>query len=889
MTNRAALLREWLVRLAGTLRPRRSDEDLEAELRSHLEMEAERALHQGATAGTARRTAVLRVGAVSQAMEAARDRRGLRWLADLSRDAIYGSRALLRDPAFSVVAILSLALGIGANTAIFSLVETVTLRALPVAQPQELVFIEAVGSEGGGGAPPYPCFERFRRETTAFAGMAAFATDQLNVNVDGSVEEVFGQVASGNYFQLLGVRPAIGRLIIEADERLDPPVAVIGYGYWQRRFGGAPDVLGRTLAFHDRAYTIVGVTPRDFWGLEPGRQVEVTLPITLEREHLADAGDWWFNAVARVRQGAALDEATTQVDTVFQSFMRGSNLSGLRAKFFDRLELRPAAHGRNGLRSRFSRPLYGLTIVAALVLLIACANIGSLLLVRGAARGREFAIRLATGAGSARLFRQLLTETGLLFLCGAAAGIPIALTAVDALTGFFTVGRNPIRLDVQLNWRVGLFAAAVVGVAAAATALWPALRALQTGPQDALKDGANRLAGSRRTGRATRVLVAAQVAIALVLLVTAVIFARTMINLRAVDLGFDGTHVLTLSLDPVLPDDSAAQVRPQLWRQMLARVQALPGVRAASLSVLTPLSGRDSSRVVTTTGVQPRDEADRIIHVNHVSEDYFRTFGIQLVRGRTFSNTDQATAPRVVVLGEAAARWLFAGRDPVGQTIRLGAAQSYQVIGVVRDARHRSVREAAARFAFIPLWQQDSGISRTTLAVSSSLPSSLLVRTIGDTVRAVHASTLISEVIGVEDQIDATLVSERLLSTLAAGFGLLALGLAAIGVYGVLSYSVSQRRAEFGIRSALGASPASLAWTVLREVALEVVFGAAIGLPLAAGGARLSRSLLYGVQPGDPGQYLICATLLAVVVTLAAMWPVRRAWLIDPAETLRRG
>ena len=529
-----------------------------------------------------------------------------------------------------------------------------------------------------------------------------------------------------------------------------------------------------------------------------------------------------------------------------------------------------------------------MTLATAIFLIIACANLGGLLLVRGAARGREFAVRLAIGAGSGRLLRQVLTETLLLFLLGAAAALAIAYVAIQGLTGFFATGRRPILLDLQYDWTLVAYAAAVTLAAGLLTGLWPAVRALRTELQAAMKEGEPRLAGSPRLTMG-RVLVAGQVALSLVLLVAAVLFARTMVNLRASDLGFSGSGVLTMSLQPDLPDETAA--REQLWMRVLERVRGVPGVRAASLSVLTPLSGRNTGTVVTVPGVAPRAGMDRSFRLNHVSEDYFRTFGIELIAGRALTRRDAAGAVKVAVLNDAAAKAYaaLAGRSPIGETLELGESGVYQVVGVVRDHKHLSVREQAPPFAFVPLWQPIDSISRLTLAVSSDQPRSTMARAVADEVRAIHPGTLVSDVIEVEEQIDATLVSERLLSMLATGFAALVLGLAAIGLYGIVSYSVARRRTEFGVRLALGAPRSRVAAGVVMEVLLQVAAGIAVGLPLALVIARTAERLLFGVTPAAPGSYLLGAATLTVVACAAAWLPARRACSIDPADTLRRG
>lgn len=876
-------------RLRSLFRRRAVEDELERELSLHMEQLAREQMASGLGEPQARRAARLEFGSPDLTKEQCRDARRVGLLEDLVKDIRYAVRLLVRSPGFALTAVLSLALGIGANTAIFSLVDTVLLRSLPVERPQELVFLQVAGTEGTSGAPPYPCFERLRNETSAFAGMSAFATDQLRVEVDGTIEQVFGQLASGNYFDLLGLKPAAGRLMTPDDEKLDPPVAVISYSYWQRRFGGEPGAIGRTISFRDRIHTIVGVTPAQFWGLDPGRHVDVTLPITQGRRLLADPGAWWFDAVARLRAGTTVEQATVQADTIFQSFMKPGGQSGeFRRTHFDHIELAPAARGLERLRSRFSTSLYVLTLVAWIVLLIACANLGNLLLARGAMRAREFAIRRATGAGAGRLLRQLLTETLLLFMLGMAAGLLVAYITIQGLTGFFAIGRNPILLDVHYDWRLAVFAAGISLAAGLLTGLWPTVRALRIDPQATMKDSGKGLAGSRRTAAAGRVLVVGQVALSLVLLVGAVMFVKTMVNLRAVDLGFSRSRVLTMSLDPMYIGDAAAETREQFWRRTLEHVRALPGVRAASLSVLTPLSGRDTGKLVTVRGFRPRHEQDRIVHLNHVSDDYFRTFGVRLIAGRTFTPRDAQRAPKVAIVNEAAAKAYFPGRSPIGETLSFGESQIYQVVGVVRDYKHMTLREPVPRFAFVPLWQPLDPISRITLAVSSDQPAAGMARAAAREVRAIHTNTLVSDVIEVDEQIAATLVSERLLSTLATAFAALALGLAGIGLYGILSYSVARRRAELGVRMALGASPARVAWGVVSEILLQVAAGLAIGVPAAMAAARTTETLLFGVRPADSENYVISAALLVLVASFAAWLPARRACSIDPCEALRR-
>jgi predicted permease len=871
-----------LRRVWTTLMRRRLDQDLDDEIRAHIDLLAADFERRGMSSRDAHDAARRAFGGVEPMKEVYRDRLTLRWIDDLRRDIHYALRSLRRSPGFALVAVITLAFGIGANTAIFSLLDTVLFRLLPVDEPQQLVFLRTAGVGNVGNAPPYPAFERFRNQASSFVGIAAFATDELRVDVDGVPEQVFGQVVSGSYFRVLGLTPAAGRLMTSDDEALDPPVAVIGYGYAQRRFGGSAGALGRTLSFRDRTFTIVGVTQPRFVGLEPGRQVDVTLPITQERALLANPQVRWFNVVARLRPAIAISRAVVEVNAIFRSFLADRGREGERPRSqVDRVVLTPASRGLDQLRDRFSSPLVAMTIVATMLLVAACANLAGLLLVRGAARGREFAIRLATGAGSARLVRMVLVETMVLFVLGTAASLPVAASVIRGLTRFFAVGRRPVLLDVQYDWQIVVSATVVTLGAACFTGLLPALRATRTDPQRLLKGS-----GARPTswwGAITgHTLVAGQVALSLALIVTSALFARTIVNLRQVDLGFRPAGVLTMSLAPDFPRAATPAARQEVWRRVLERVTALPGVRAASLSVLTPLSGRNTGAMVAAPGSRPRD-----IRLNHISENYFRTFETQLVAGRVFESTDVEGAARVALLNETAAQAAFPGRSAIGERIAIASAGEYQVVGVVRDHKHLSLREHSAPFVFVPLWQGIDALGRLTLTVTSNLRDTTMTRAVADAVRSVDSGILISDVIGVEDQIEATLVTERVVAMLAGAAAAIVLVLAVVGLYGIVSYSVARRRSEFGIRLALGEPRSRLASGVVGELLAHVAAGIVAGVPLAFVIARAADVLLFGVSSTDSMSYVAGAGVLVLAAGAAAWLPAARAARIDPAISLK--
>jgi len=870
---------------------RRDDADFQAEIEAHILIERDRLIAEGMAPSDAHAAARRAFGNVTSTRERFYEAQRWTWWTQLIQDLRLASRLLWKAPAFTIAASLTIALGVGANTAVFSLMDAVLLKSLPVRSPEELVFPEVAGAEGPTGAPPYPCLMRLRAEVTAFAGLAAFsADDELRVEINGRPEQMIGQLVSGNYFDVLGVRALRGRLLEPRDESLNPPVAVISHRLWQQRFGSDPDVLGKTISSGKRSYTIVGIMPEQFRGLSPGRSADLLLPITTLGRDLADSGARGFHAVARIKPGLR-EAAQAQAQTVFQSFLSQANYpSRLVRDQFQHLQLRPAARGMDGLRTRFSKPLYVLAGIAVMVLLMATVNLTNLLLVRGIGRRREFAIRLATGAGRGRLVRQLLTETLLLFGLSAIVGVAFAAWGVHIIESLLAEGRRAITIDAHLNWHVLLFCIAIALAAGLLAGSFPAWRAFRTNPEEAMKEGQARTGESRRSAMLTHALVALQVAISLVLLVGAVTFVRTLANLRNLDAGFRNGQVLTMSIE--LPDGFVRR-SSDVWTRVLQSIRSSASVGSAAMSVLTPLSGRDRGASVKVRGFEPSQSQDSSIRINQVSDRYFETLGIPLLRGRLLTEQDAEQAPYVALINESAARKFFADRDPIGQTLefpRTGTPGTfYRVVGVVGNTSHTSLREAPPPFAFIPVRQPLDFDRRLTLIVSPKPPNAetALLESVRGAVSTVDPQLMISEVITMRRQVDSSLLTERLLSGLSGAFGILAIVLAAVGLYGVLSYRIGQQRRSLGIRMALGASAASVSRNVLRESGATIAAGIACGLPVAIIAARAAETLLWGFTAGDPAIYVLAIVLLVSAGFASAWIPARRASSIDPADVLR--
>jgi predicted permease len=811
---------------------------------------------------------------------------------------------LRHNPGFTTVAVLSLALGIGANTAIFSLIDTVLLRMLPVQKPEQLVFVENVGARGGGGAPPYPSFEQFRDRNHYFSGLAAFNADNMRISIDGRAEEVMGQKASGNYFEVLGLKAWAGRTFSPADDSVigkggpDGPVAVISYRYWKRRFAESPAVLGKVIQFEGQAVTIIGVTPPEFFGLQPGMPVDLTVPMAFApAEMLRDKGAWWLNVVGRLKPDASPAQARAELNGIFQAFMNdrsgpSGKISGtdeMRHDYFDHIGLTPAARGLDILRNQFSKPLLVLMALVGLVLLIACANVANLLLARTAARNREFAVRLALGAGRVRLMRQVLTESLLLVGIGGLLGLLFASWAGRLLVAFFAAGQHGIAVDLHFDARVLAFSAGASLLTGLLFGLAPAFRATKTTLGAALKQQGRGLVGFRSRLPLAKLLVVSQVALSLVLLIGAGLFVRSLWNLRNLDAGFRPDGVLTLQ---VKPDETVytESRRVALWREILDRAGRIPGVRSASLSVMVPMNGMDRGVLIEVPGFRSRSVNDAAIHLNHVTAGYFETLGIPMVLGRSFTAADAGNATRVALLNETAARFYFGGRNPVGVGIRFPFGKEkppYQIVGVVKDARHYNLRKEVPRLIYLPVFQAIDDLLSLTLAVRTAGDPSALAPILTKEARTAGPDILISDVATLTSYVDHWLLEDRLVSTLASFFGVLALLLASIGLYGTMSYSVARRTNEIGIRMALGASGTGVVRLVLRDAVIMIAAGMAVGVPAATAGGRYIRSQLFGLRPADPLTLALACLALATVALLAGYLPARRASRVHPMEALR--
>jgi putative ABC transport system permease protein len=809
-------------------------------------------------------------------------------------------RAMKAAPVVSLVAILSLALGIGANTAIFSILDSLLLRSLPVSEPQRLVTITR-------GAWTNPIWEQIRVRQNLFDGAFAWSSTRFNLADSGQTEFVDGIWAGGSYFEVLGVPAILGRTLSAADDRRgggpDGPVAVISYSFWQRRFGGAADVIGRSLTVERVPFTIVGVTSPAFFGTDVGRTFDVVIPLGTEplirgRESSLDRrSSWWLSIMLRLKPDQSLSAATATLRgvqpqirdaTMPQDWREQDKATYLSEGFV----LEAAATGSSGLRQRYQRPLTTIMVVVGLVLLIACANIANLLMARAVARRHELSLRLALGASRWRLARQLLAESLVVSGLGALLGLAFAQWGSRLLLRQLSTSVTLVFLDLSLDWRVLGFTGAVAIFTAVIFGTVPALRATRVQPNEAMKEHGRSVHGDGRMGLGN-LLVILQVTLSLILVVAAGLFMRTFASLADLDLGFDRSAVLvanvnarSLQLDPA--------DRPPLFARLRDAAAAVPGVASATASAVTPVSGSTWQWRVEVIGAPQLPERERGVYVNLISQDWFRTFGTRLLAGRDFTEADGKGAPGVAIVNEAFARKFTAGANPVGRRIfEQGSpsrpSQEREIVGYAKDAVYRSLRDPVPPTMYISIPQHIDPPSSMSISVraaggSPALLTKSLVAALGEVNRDVAIT-----IRPLADQVNASLTQERVVATLSGFFGGLALLLAGIGLYGVTSYAVSRRRTEIGIRLALGAAPRGVIMMVISRVGLLVGLGVVAGTAVSLWASKFVGTLVYGLQPRDPVTIVGAAVVLATVGALAGWLPAHRASRIDPARVLREG
>jgi predicted permease len=885
------------------LRKRHVEQDLEDELRAYLEAAVDEKMRAGMARDAAVRAARVEMGSLPAVKDQTRD---VGWEAGFEtfwRDVRYAGRTLRRTPGFSSVAVLTLALGIGANTAIFSVINAVMLRALPVERPEELISLAAVYPDTVDPVFSYAAYRRFAADGAPVVdAIAASRVRRDAITIDGPPEPVDPKWVSGNYFTTLGVPAALGRTLLPLDDHLPPDerVAVLSDAYWTRRFARDPAVIGRRFRFKATAFTIVGVAPRGFFGEAVGEAPDIWMPLTTQPG--APPYLWsghsttWLAILARLQPGVSLVQARVRLEPVYgrirDEVARGTDSSEFRKSVVEsRLAVAPASGGSSRLRGSLSAPLLIVMALVGLVLVIACANVANLMLARGAARRRETAICLALGATRSRVVRQGLAEALWLAALGGASGLLLAFWASSVLVALIS-GALPISIDVRPDARVLAFTMLVSCLTAVVFGLLPALRAARVDALPALKAGGGPGRGAVRIPL-RRALVVTQIAVSLVLLVIAGLFVRSLRNLRHVDTGFEADRVLLLQVTPPVDERPlSAQERRSLYRQLLARAEAVPGVRGASASFSGVFTKATWRNAITVQGVVPHSGVARTL-ANSVTPRYFEVMRIALLRGRGFTDDDHETAPRVAVVTQAFARQFLGDGDPIGKRVGLCVSDPcgpppngmMEIVGLAEDAKYVDLREEARPMLYVPFTQHEQNLRELEVRTAGAPVG--VAATVHRELAKVDSRLSVVAMVELRARVDASIVAERLVAKLSATFGLLALALAAVGLYGVIAYMTTQRTGEIGIRMALGADRRDVQRLVLRDTLTLVVVGLTIGAPAALAGARLIASQLYEVGPNDAFVVSMSLVTLSVAAWVAGYLPARKASRVDASIALR--
>jgi predicted permease len=912
--HRLASIVRWLVHR------HRAEQDLDDELHAFVDMAAVDRLRDGASPADARRMAVLDLGGVEQTKERVRSARYGAWLDDIARDVRYALRMCARSPGFSAVVIITLALGIGANTAIFSLWYTVLHASLPrVDDPTGLVMLSDPNSSGmlrgrwnGRSDGPrtllsYGEFEQLREHASTFSALMASQSElntwQVRV-AGGAAEEASGRLVSGGFFNVLGVRPAIGRLFTVSEDDGEAASAVVSYAYWQHRFGGRPEVLGQTLTVRNTPVTIVGVTAAGFVGETSGQQPDLWLPLRLQPRVLPGGNRledkppdkvMWLHVFGRLKPGVTAAQAETEANAIFQTGLKAfyGETGGERVRevLDQRLRIHPGERGASATRGELSSSLSVLVVSVGLLLVIACVNLANLFLARAAARQREIAVRAALGATRGRLIRQLVTESLALATTGIVAGVALASAMHGALEQLLQEAEPQLVVGFSLTPPVLALASIATVAAVLVFGVLPAWQATRTNRSSRFDDGGRGTVGSTAELRSGRWLVGVQLALSLPLLVCAGLLMRTIDNLQRVDVGFRNERLLLARVDlGEIVQDTAR--RDRVLRDLQARIRRVPGVQAVSFSQLGLFSGGFSSTTIEVEGSALTARMPVESALDRVGADYFTTLGIPIRLGRDISTNDRAGTGNVCVINDAFARRFFNGRQPVGMhvtTIDNDARTTYDVVGVAGDAHIQGLRhEVEARF-FVPAEQRPSLDTGRTFLIRAPTERGAIAAALRQVVTDEDPAVSISNLVFIEQQMAPLTAEERVIARLTVVFGSVALALAAIGLYGVLSFGIVRRSSEIAVRIALGAQSREIVTMILRETLTLAVAGLLLGGALAYVGSRLIASRLYRVAPQDPLTVTVATSVLVVVAFLAAYLPAHRASRMDPMAALHQG
>ena len=899
---------------------------LDDEFQFHLEQQIAENVAGGMSWAEARYAARRAFGNTTFLKQETRDAWGWTWLEQIGQDLRYGLRQQGRSPGFTVAVVLSLALGIGANTAIFSLIDAVMLRMLPVKNPERLVLLNwasqkrpaAMATQSGysdssetrWSSPSfaYPSFEEFRAHNQSFSSVFGFISlERANINIDGQASLAEGELVTGDYFSGLGVSPILGRAIAADDERPSAPrVAVISYGYWSRQFGSNPAVIGKHVDIKAVPFTIIGVAPPEFFGIQPGRAIDFWAPLVDDPRLLPWSGSstpgnrspftsrdwWWLTMMARLKAGVTEQQANTELDVLFQQSISAVARASARPETTPHIELQPASGGLTYLRSQFSQPLQILMTVVAVVLLIACANVATLLVGRSAARQKEVAVRLSMGASRARLLRQLLTESVFLAGLGGVLGILFANWGSRFLFVLRSHDGEPLHFDTHMDGKVLAFTAAVSLLTGILFGLVPALGTTRVELTPALKIGAGAVAFVTQKTRLAlgRALVVSQVALSLLLLIGAGLFVRTLQNLQNQNLGFDQRQLLLFALDPT-QNGYQGQRLTDFYGRVLERLQGLPGAINATASTNALLSNWQSHSPVSIEGRKADPGQDMGADWNNVGPSFFETMGIRTLLGRGIEWRDTSSSPKVAVVNEAFANHFLDGGNPIGHRLRFDGlgklVEGYEIVGLVQDAKYAQLRNAPRPTVYLPYSQMPYPLDSIHFEVRTAGDPLALVPSVRRVVRDLDSNVPLSDVKTQTEQIAETIVQERLFARLSSFFGALAVLLACIGLYGLMGYIVTRQTAEIGIRRALGAERVDIFGMVMRRVLVLVFLGVCIGVPAALAARRLISSYLFGLKATDPLTIVLCVLLMLAVSVLAGYFPARRAAKVDPLVALR--